>query len=247
MTVTEFLAKNVPFLAGINEAQAKAMATKAEQKRFKKGQTILFKGVSVEGLHVIAMGKVSVHIKPEKSKEWVKVAELGMALEPMPTPAGGNRVAAWSGRDGKDSDPMVFTLEYAGEKEEELEVTLAAVAARFRPGVLVGHRSGAGGVPAALLAEREPVSGLTGQTDALVLRCLPPDFGFAVLDLKTLSAIQELNELARPDREVYLHANGPELKVVCKGLPGREDIARMLSRAAVIAARLRFLARQQVR
>ena len=77
MTVTEFLAKNVPFLAGINEAQAKAMATKAEQKRFKKGQTILFKGVSVEGLHVIAMGKVSVHIKPEKSKDWVKVAELG--------------------------------------------------------------------------------------------------------------------------------------------------------------------------
>lgn len=77
MTVTEFLQKHVPFLAGLTEAQAKAMAVKAEQKRYKKGQTVLFKGVSVEGLHVMAMGKVSVHIKPEKSKEWLKVAELG--------------------------------------------------------------------------------------------------------------------------------------------------------------------------
>jgi signal-transduction protein with cAMP-binding, CBS, and nucleotidyltransferase domain len=77
MTVTEFLQKHVPFLAGLTEAQAKAMAVKAEQKRYKKGQTVLFKGVSVEGLHVMAMGKVSVHVKPEKSKDWLKVAELG--------------------------------------------------------------------------------------------------------------------------------------------------------------------------
>ena len=77
MTVTEFLQKNVPFLAGVTDAQAKAMATGAEQKRYKKGQTVLFKGVSVEGLHVMAMGKVSVHVKAEKSKDWLKVAELG--------------------------------------------------------------------------------------------------------------------------------------------------------------------------
>lgn len=77
MTVTEFLKTKVPFLAGLNEDQAKAMAVKAEQKPFKKGQTVLFKGVSVEGLHVVASGKVSVHIKPEKSKDWMKVAELG--------------------------------------------------------------------------------------------------------------------------------------------------------------------------
>ncbi|MBI5596147.1 MAG: cyclic nucleotide-binding domain-containing protein [Elusimicrobia bacterium] len=77
MTVTEFLKTRVPFLAGLSEEQAKAMAVKAEQKPFKKGQTILFKGVSVEGLHVVAAGKVSVHVKPDKAKEWAKVAELG--------------------------------------------------------------------------------------------------------------------------------------------------------------------------
>lgn len=77
MTVTEFLQKHVSFLAGLTEDQAKTLATKAEQMSYKKGQTILFKGVSVEGLHVVATGKVSVHAKPEKGKDWVKVAELG--------------------------------------------------------------------------------------------------------------------------------------------------------------------------
>lgn len=77
MTVTEFLQTKVAFLAGISAEQAKTLATKAEQTSYKKGQTILFKGVSVEGLHVIATGKVSVHAKSEKSKDWVKVAELG--------------------------------------------------------------------------------------------------------------------------------------------------------------------------
>lgn len=50
---------------------------KTEQRRYKKGQTVLFKGVSVEGLHVMAMGRVSVHVKPDKAKDWMKVAELG--------------------------------------------------------------------------------------------------------------------------------------------------------------------------
>lgn len=77
MTVTEFLKTKVPFLAGLSDEQARAMAVKAEQKPFNKGQTVLFKGVSVEGLHVVASGKVSVHIKPDKAKEWAKVAELG--------------------------------------------------------------------------------------------------------------------------------------------------------------------------
>lgn len=77
MTVTEFLQRYVPFLAGVTEEQARVLATKAEQMRFKKGQTVLFKGVSVEGLHVVAQGKVSVHVKPDKAKDWTKVAELG--------------------------------------------------------------------------------------------------------------------------------------------------------------------------
>jgi CRP-like cAMP-binding protein len=45
---------------------------------FKKGQTILFKGASVDGVHVVAEGKASVHLKPDKNKGWVQVAELNV-------------------------------------------------------------------------------------------------------------------------------------------------------------------------
>lgn len=76
MTVTEFLQTQVSFLAGLTEDQALYLAKSVEQHPYRSGQTIIFKGVSVEGLHVVAQGKVSVHVKPEK-KDWMKVAELG--------------------------------------------------------------------------------------------------------------------------------------------------------------------------
>lgn len=76
MTITEFLKSNVPFLAGLTEDQVAYLAQRVEQNSFKKGQTIIFKGVSVEGLHVVAQGKASVHVKPPKGQATVKVAEL---------------------------------------------------------------------------------------------------------------------------------------------------------------------------
>ena len=76
MTVTEFLQTRVPFLGGLSDEQARALAQAAQQVGFSKGQTVLFKGVTVDGLHVVASGKVSVHVK-EKGKAPVQVAELG--------------------------------------------------------------------------------------------------------------------------------------------------------------------------
>ncbi len=75
MTVTEFLKQQVPFLSGLTEEQAHELATAAEQLVFNKGQTVIFRGVTVDGLHVIAAGKVTVHAKV--GKDTVQVAELG--------------------------------------------------------------------------------------------------------------------------------------------------------------------------
>lgn len=170
----------------------------------------------------------------------------GWKLEPMPSPPGAT-VGAWACRDGQDPDPVVFSLEYEGQKEEDFKTILLSRSTRFKGGLMVAHRAGAAGEAAQLVTGREPISELPGQDDAVVFRAVPPDYAFAVLDLKTLNAIQELIQLSRAEREVYLHLNGPELRVVCEGMPGREDIALMLSRAATVSARLRFLARQQVR
>ena len=45
-------------------------------KPYKAGQTILFTGMTVDGLHVVAVGKVSIHSRAA-GKGVVKVAELG--------------------------------------------------------------------------------------------------------------------------------------------------------------------------
>jgi CRP-like cAMP-binding protein len=76
MTVTEFLKDRVPFLSGLTEDQSRALANAAAQLACKKGQTILFKGVTVDGLHVVAAGKVSVWVKPDKTKPLAQVAQL---------------------------------------------------------------------------------------------------------------------------------------------------------------------------
>jgi CRP-like cAMP-binding protein len=77
MTVTEFLKTKVPFLSGLNDEQARALATAVEQLSCCRGQTILFRGVTVDGLHVVATGQVSVWVKPDQHRPAVVVAQLG--------------------------------------------------------------------------------------------------------------------------------------------------------------------------
>ena len=77
MTVTEFLNTQVAFLSGITQEQAVFLSSQAQQLSFNKGQTVVFAGTTVEGLHVMAMGKVGVFVKPKKGAAAAQVAELG--------------------------------------------------------------------------------------------------------------------------------------------------------------------------
>lgn len=172
----------------------------------------------------------------------VPLTELGAELAPIPVAEGGP-VAAWAFRDAKDPEPVVLTLDYEGEKEEDIVSSVTSRCQRFKPGVVVAHRPGAGAAAAGPAAQQEPVEGLEGQPAGLTLRCMPRDYAFAFCDLGTLSVLADTVELARADREVYVHVSGPELKVVCQGLPGREDIKRLLACAASLAARQRHLGR----
>lgn len=77
MTVTEFLRESVPFLKGVDQEQAHALAKSARQDSYSCGQVVVFKGSTVDGLHVVAMGQVSVYTNPVKGRPPVKVADLG--------------------------------------------------------------------------------------------------------------------------------------------------------------------------
>ena len=74
-----------------------------------------------------------------------------------------------------------------------------------------------------------PVEGLPGQPAEVVLRCLPPDFAFAVLDAPSLSLCADVLALARPDREVRIEANGPELRIL--HYAGRDAVPRDVAAA----------------
>jgi CRP-like cAMP-binding protein len=78
VTVTEFLQQHVPFLSGVTADEAHALALCSEQLSFGKGQTVLFQGTTVDGLYVVASGKVGVWVRADKSKPAQLAAELGM-------------------------------------------------------------------------------------------------------------------------------------------------------------------------
>jgi CRP-like cAMP-binding protein len=70
-----FLGSHVALLAGVADEHLTRLAVNSELKSFKAGQTVLFQGVTVDALHVVAVGKVAVFAKVP-NKGVVQVAEL---------------------------------------------------------------------------------------------------------------------------------------------------------------------------
>lgn len=70
-----FLRERVALFAGVTDENLSALAEASVLLEFKAGQTIFFKGVTVDGLHVVVSGKACVLVKAT-SKTMVRVAEL---------------------------------------------------------------------------------------------------------------------------------------------------------------------------
>ncbi|MBI2789942.1 MAG: cyclic nucleotide-binding domain-containing protein [Elusimicrobia bacterium] len=75
MDAFTFLRERVALFAGVSEEHLTALATVSTLSSYKNGQTIMFKGATVDGLHVMAVGKAGVFIKPPVQPV-VQVAEL---------------------------------------------------------------------------------------------------------------------------------------------------------------------------
>lgn len=76
MDALTFLRERVALFAGVSEERLEELAVASSLISYNKGQTILFKGGTIDGLHVLAMGKVTVFSKPP-NKPLVEIAELG--------------------------------------------------------------------------------------------------------------------------------------------------------------------------
>lgn len=75
MDALTFLRERVDLFAGVSEEHLTALATVSTLSSYKSGQTIMFKGATVDGLHVLAVGKAGVFVKPP-TQPVVQVAEL---------------------------------------------------------------------------------------------------------------------------------------------------------------------------
>jgi CRP-like cAMP-binding protein len=75
MDALTFLRERVSLFAGVNEENLTALAESSVLLPYSAGQTILFKGATVDGLHVVITGKVGVFVKAT-NKTLVRIAEL---------------------------------------------------------------------------------------------------------------------------------------------------------------------------
>lgn len=75
MDALTFLRERVDLFAGVSEEHLTSLATVSTLSSYKSGQTIMFKGATVDGLHVMAVGKAGVFVKPPLQPV-VQVAEL---------------------------------------------------------------------------------------------------------------------------------------------------------------------------
>ncbi len=76
MDAMTFLRERVALFDGVNDENMVALAHASELISFKAGQTILFKGATVDGLHVVVAGEAGVYVK-STNKTLVRVASLG--------------------------------------------------------------------------------------------------------------------------------------------------------------------------
>jgi len=75
MDALTFLRERVSLFAGIPEEHLTTLAIVSTLSSYKSGQTIMFKGATVDGLHVMAVGRAGVFVKPP-TQPLVQVAEL---------------------------------------------------------------------------------------------------------------------------------------------------------------------------
>jgi len=76
MDAMTFLRERVSLFEGVNDENMVALAHASELVSYKAGQTILFKGATVDGLHVVVSGEAGVYVKAT-NKALVRVATLG--------------------------------------------------------------------------------------------------------------------------------------------------------------------------
>ncbi len=143
------------------------------------------------------------------------------------------------------ADHLVFGLQFADEADDEFSIHLRSEVERARPGVLFLHHRGAQvRVPEAVKTV-EPITGLPGQTPDIVVRAVPGEYAFRMLDIAELSSIAEMLRLRGPQREIYVELNGSQFKIAANATFETEELKRLIIGALPLVRKMRAVAAEE--
>jgi CRP-like cAMP-binding protein len=77
MDALTFLSGHVPLFEGVSAEELTELAVNSVLRQYAAGKVVIYSGMTVEGLHVVATGKVEVHVKVPGKSGTQRVADLG--------------------------------------------------------------------------------------------------------------------------------------------------------------------------
>ena len=147
--------------------------------------------------------------------------------------------------DASQKEPMALSVKFVGETDDEYQVIVSARVDRFISGVLFVHNIDCDKKFQTTLTDQAPLTGLEGQPGNLIFKAMPPDYVFGVLDIAMVAHLCELLELRGGEREIVLHASGPEVRVVSNRILEEKELMLVLSKIALVAEKIRKLGGQE--
>lgn len=192
-------------------------------------------GAAAKRATVIDVPDVGLTLRLERSPQGGAVAQWKAAPKLQPGAAPGTAPAGIS---------LVWNLDFHGITRDEYAVILRTELPKCRPGMIVCHHFQARGDARGLVPDVEPITGIPGLTPDIVARSSPNDYGFDMLDIRTLSILSELFKLRTATRDVYMHVSGAVLRIVSNENFETPEIRQLLKTATLLALRARFLGEQ---
>jgi hypothetical protein len=170
----------------------------------------------------------------------LSVPRLGLSLRLTPDPSG-QHIAFWRSEDSPGAaplQPILLTLDFAGEAEDDYQVSVWGTSQKYFPVRLVVYHPNAEDVLAGFPKQLAPVAGIPGCKDWGV-RCNELDFALSVLDQKAAAALIEVFSLRTDEREMYLEVDGGVIRVVSNRTFNEDELRTMLEAMVLWVHRVR--------
>jgi hypothetical protein len=134
--------------------------------------------------------------------------------------------------------PLLLTLDFAGEVEDDYQVSVWGTSQKYFPVHLVVHHPHAEDVLSGFPKELAPVADIPG-CKGWGVRCNEIDFALSLLDQKASAALTEIFSLRTDEREMYVEVNGGVIRLVSNRTFNEDELRTMLEAMALWVHRVR--------